>query len=148
SVFAVRWRRENDHAGARSGARPFADELRPQMEISRVEKPIGRYRHETWVIDVVIAIRVHQPTGLREQKPRLRVIRSTLGDVGALQDSQHLQQSYATRRRPRHTDSVLAIGTAKRLSPVRTISRQILQRHRARQRRLLGALDDLRRDTA
>jgi hypothetical protein len=96
----------------------------------------------------VVTIGVHQATRLGEQKPRLRIGRAALGDIGLIEYAEHLEQRDAAGGRLRHAHGVLPVGTADGLRPVGAIGRHVFQRHGARQRRLVRHLHDFFGNTA
>ena len=121
----------------------IADQLRPQPYVRRIEHPLDRHRHEARVPDVAVAVGVDEPARLREQKPGLRIGRVPGGDIGAIENGEHLQQRNTARGGRWHAHRVATIGPAQGLGHLGAIGAQVLVGHRARERRLVRGVHEL-----
>ncbi len=127
---------------------PLTNQLRASGNVAAVEQLLHRYGYERRVSHVAIAVGIHEPAGLREQEPGLRILRAALRDVRVIEHHEHLQQIQSARGRRRHTYRMLAIGATERLAPFGAVVREILQGHRAGARLLVRTSDDLLRNRA
>ena len=135
-------------ARRRRGSGAIADEPRPGGEVTRIEQPRDGHGNKLRVGNVPVAIGVHETARLRKQKPGFRIGGATLGDIGVIENAQELQERHTARGRRWHTHGVLLVRPAQGLTRIGAVACKILERHRARKRRLVRALYDLRSDAA
>ena len=96
----------------RFGVGHGSDQFGAVRQIVGVQQALDRHVDEIRIGDIAVAVGVHQPAGLAEQVPALRVI-AVLGDGGVLQQAQALQNRGPARRRIGDAHDIDPIGPAQ-----------------------------------
>ena len=134
-----------DRHGLASGgcrARDVADQGGPSRDVMRLDHSLHGHCDELGIRDVLVPVRIHQPARHREQEPGLRIVRTALCDIRAIEDREHLQERDAGGGRRRHADQVNEIGAAQRFGDPRLIGVEVGRRQGTGARLGLRARDD------
>ena len=109
----------------------------------RLDHSLHGHRDELGIRDVLVPVRVHQSARHREQEPGLRIVRTALCDVRAIEDREHLQERDTGGGWRRHADQVNEIRAAQRFGDPRLIGIEVSGRQGTGARFGLRARDDL-----